>query len=179
MNTLDAAITNLCNVMVNSNDQMVNRRIDKAGYDRTLTGTVLEKSSKNADGSYDWTVVADGTTYGINSTMCDITAVGQKVRLYIPNHNYEKKYAEVIGGTANHPTKAVYAEKVSYQSSDEQDDDISYDSITETWTYPTGDSETRVYYLKIKARGTDDEEVIQIIFPDNSTMDLENFKTLM
>lgn len=70
-------------------------QIKKAGYDKTLVGFVSEKV-ENDDGSYYWIVQVEGAAYKIKPENCNIADVGQAVKLYIPNHDYKNKYAEVI-----------------------------------------------------------------------------------
>ena len=69
--------------------------IKKSDFDKTLIGFVSEKIERD-DGSYRWRIQTNGVAYDIKPEMCDITDVGQRVRLFLPNHKYQDKYAEVI-----------------------------------------------------------------------------------
>ena len=73
--------------------------INKADYDKTLIGFVSEKivpEKPKDDNDYKWRIQTNGVAYDIKPSACNITAVGQRVRLYVPNHSLKDKYAEVI-----------------------------------------------------------------------------------
>ena len=98
----------------------------------------------------------------IKPERCNITDTGQRVRLFLPNHSYKDKYAEVITDYANnHPDKVVY-----------NDDD---GTITETWKLNDMTQEEHVYTLSFENKGTANEQVTAITFPDGSVMTLEGF----
>lgn len=81
------------------NDDMANTRIKKAGYDKTLIGWVSQKivpENPNNSQDFKWRIQTNGVAYDIESSACNITSVGQRVRLYVPNHSYKDKYAEVV-----------------------------------------------------------------------------------
>ena len=86
--------------------------LKKAGYDKTLIGFVSDQQTKD-DGTVQWEIQTEGAAYMIDAKKSNITTVGQRVRLYLPNHDYRNKYAEVITDYEfDHPSKAVYdAEK--------------------------------------------------------------------
>lgn len=69
--------------------------LKKAGYDKTLIGFVSDQQTKN-DGTVQWEIQTEGAAYMIDAKKSNITTVGQRVRLYLPNHDYRNKYAEVI-----------------------------------------------------------------------------------
>ena len=69
--------------------------IKKSDFDKTLIGFVSEKV-ENENGSYYWVIQVEGAAYKIKSERCNITDTGQRVRLFLPNHSYKDKYAEVI-----------------------------------------------------------------------------------
>ena len=81
------------------NCDMANTRINKADYDKTLIGFVSEKivpENPKDDNDYKWRIQTNGVAYDIKPSACNITSVGQRVRLYVPNHSLKDKYAEVI-----------------------------------------------------------------------------------
>ena len=147
------------------NCDMANTRIKKADYDKTLIGFVSEKivpeNPKDAN-DYKWRIQTNGVAYDIKPSACNITSVGQRVRLYVPNHSLKDKYAEVIDeGEYNHPSKVVY-----------NDTD---NTITETYNLIDNTVDTKIYKLTIKNEGSTNEEVTAITFPDGSIMTLEGF----
>lgn len=84
------------------NCDMANTRIKKADYDKTLIGFVSEKivpENPKDDNDYKWRIQTNGVAYDIKPSACNITVVGQRVRLYVPNHSLKDKYAEVIENT--------------------------------------------------------------------------------
>ena len=85
--------------MGQANEGLTNTRIKKADYDKTLIGFVSEKivpENPKDDNDYKWRIQTNGVAYDIKPSACNITSVGQRVRLYVPNHSLKDKYAEVI-----------------------------------------------------------------------------------
>ena len=164
-------------------DDLSSYRINKADYDKTLIGYVSEKIiPENPKDAYDykWRIQTNGTAYDIKPSACNITSVGQRVRLYIPNHDYYNKYAEVLTGDENtHPTKVVYSDGKSTEITDSGTDKhtVTNDTITETWQNVDGTSYQTQYTIVVKDKGTIDENVEKMIFPDGSEMKLEGFQT--
>ena len=121
--TSDKKISKLSDEITMASDNIASNKINKADYDKTLIGYVSEKIiPENPKDAYDykWRIQTNGTAYDIKPSACNITSVGQRVRLYVPNHSLKDKYAEVIDdGGYNHPTKVVF-----------NDDD---NTITETY----------------------------------------------
>ena len=146
-------------------ENLSSNRINKADYDKTLIGFVSEKivpENPKDDNDYKWRIQTNGVAYDIKPSACNITSVGQRVRLYVPNHSLKDKYAEVIDdGRYNHPTKVVF-----------NDDD---NTITETYNLIDDTVETKKYTLTIINEGQSGEEVTAITFPDGSIMTLEGF----
>lgn len=160
-NNVNKRIDELTTNFAKSYDDLVEKNISKAGYDKTLIGFVSEKIERE-DGSYRWRIQTNGTAYDVAPEMCNITEVGQRVRLYVPNHSFKDKYAEVIDNYCyTHPDKAVY--------------DDTTDDITETWKMNDSTLETRVFHLDIVNKNTSEESVTAIHFPDGSVMSLEGF----
>ena len=158
-------IDNVVNKTAKNTETLSADRIKKAGYDKTLIGWVSEKivpENPNNSQDFKWRIQTNGVAYDIKPSACNITSVGQRVRLYVPNHSYKDKYAEVIDETEyNHPTKVVF-----------NDDD---NTITETFNLLDDTVKTKVYQLTVKNEGQGDEEVTAITFPDGSVMSLEGF----
>ena len=148
------------NIAIGINDN-AKAMIKKSDFDKTLIGFVSEKV-ENENGSYYWVIQVEGAAYKIKPERCNITDTGQRVRLFLPNHSYKDKYAEVITDYANnHPDKVVY-----------NDDD---GTITETWKLNDMTQEEHVYTLSFENKGTANEQVTAITFPDGSVMTLEGF----
>ena len=146
-------------------ENLSSNRISKADYDKTLIGFVSEKivpKNPKDDNDYKWRIQTNGVAYDIKPSACNITSVGQRVRLYVPNHSLKDKYAEVIDeGGYNHPTKVVF--------------DDNTNTVTETYNLIDGTVETRSFTLNIENEGSSNEEVTAITFPDGSVMKLEGF----
>lgn len=93
------AIDNYTQKASSESRDMANTRIEKAGYDKTLIGWVSQKivpENPKDDSDFKWRIQTNGVAYDIKPSACNITSVGQRVRLYVPNHSYKDKYAEVI-----------------------------------------------------------------------------------
>ena len=148
-------------------ENLSSNRIKKADYDKTLIGFVSEKivpENPKGDNDYKWRIQTNGAAYDIKPSACNITSVGQRVRLYVPNHSLKDKYAEVIENS--HPSKVVY--------------DDNKDTITETWGLLEDETQDnsktiRTYKLTIENKDSSNEEVTAITFPDGSIMTLEGF----
>lgn len=135
--------------------------LKKAGYDKTLIGFVSDQQTKD-DGTVQWEIQTEGAAYMIDAKKSNITTVGQRVRLYLPNHDYRNKYAEVITDYEfDHPSSVEY--------------DSEKCTVTETWLLSDKTEETRVFTLTVKDKGSSSEEVTAITFPDGSVMSLKNF----
>ena len=149
-------------------ENLSSNRINKADYDKTLIGFVSEKivpEKPKDDNDYKWRIQTNGVAYDIKPSACNITAVGQRVRLYVPNHSLKDKYAEVIENNQiakQHPISAVYKENAITK------DGKIYDTVTETWEQ---EETQRVYMIELNS----EKQPIAIIFPDKTSMSLEGF----
>lgn len=107
---IDKQVNKLSNNIATTSDNLTSNRIKKADYDKTLIGFVSEKivpeNPKNAN-DYKWRIQTNGVAYDIKPSACNITAVGQRVRLYVPNHSLKDKYAEVIDDNNDIPTEII------------------------------------------------------------------------
>ncbi len=160
---LNKGINKFTSSYANLYDKLVTKNLDKADFDKTYTGFVSEKIERD-DGSYRWRIQTNGTAYDIKPEMCNITSVGQKVRLYIPSHNYKDKYAEVIDETKYSHPDTMYINKED-------------DSITETYHMLDGTVENKTYKLTKKNKGLYNEEVTAITLPNGQTIKLSGFYT--
>ena len=91
-------------------ENLSSNRINKADYDKTLIGFVSEKivpEKPKDDNDYKWRIQTNGVAYDIKPSACNITSVGQRVRLYVPNHSLKDKYAEVIDDNNDIPTEII------------------------------------------------------------------------
>ena len=149
-------------------ENLSSTRINKADYDKTLIGFVSEKivpENPKDDNDYKWRIQTNGVAYDIKPSACNITSVGQRVRLYVPNHSLKDKYAEVIENNQiakQHPISAVYKENAITK------DGKIYDTVTETWEQ---EETQRVYMIELNS----EKQPIAIIFPDKTSMSLEGF----
>lgn len=93
--TIKKQITSTVKKIGEINENFTLNRINKANYDKTYIGFVSEKVERD-DGTYKWRVQAEGIAYDVSSDNCNISKVGQRVRLYVPVNKLANKYAEVI-----------------------------------------------------------------------------------
>lgn len=138
---IDKRMDVLSDKITMASDDIASNKIKKADYDKTLIGFVSEKivpENPKDDNDYKWRIQTNGVAYDIKPSACNITSVGQRVRLYVPNHSMKDKYAEVIDDTNDIPTEII---KVS-----SNEVIIKYKDRTATWT-AEGSGNTR-YNLK-------------------------------
>lgn len=163
--------------------------ISKSPFDQTYIGRVVDKEINNSSTINNgyitrWIVVANGRMFRVNADSSNITAVGQKVRIYLPNNDKNSVYAETIN-PATAPDKIVYIENDSqYDSFKEygvntskeiEIEDVTIDSITETWQLADKSTLKRLFILTVINAGESDEEVTNIICPDGKKINLEGF----
>lgn len=169
-------VENLSSLIVVNADNLSKQRIDTSPFDKTMLGTVVDKKTVERINDPEegtkvkrtqWTVACNGVQYKIWETDCDITSVGQKVRVYNPNNKGTKLYAEVIDNTKRtfllrHPSTCTY----NWQTH----------KITETWLLADGTQDTEEYQLYIRTdQTTGEEEVYKMELPDGTTIDLNGF----
>lgn len=111
-------------------------QIKKADFDKTYVGWVAAKryvdpKKTGEKDDFRWCIQTDGAEYEIKPEMSNITAVGQKVRLYVPNHEYKNKYAEVIISADSSKLNGV-PDKVIKVSDNEIH--AYYGNIRQVWT---------------------------------------------
>lgn len=173
----------------NSFNKYANHCISEMPSDHTYIGRVVDKETYKDTYSNQtlikrWLVAANGKSYYVNVENADIKSVGQSVRLYIPNNNKDKAFAEVIN-PATAPDKIVYKENdEDYDDYKEYGvdekrgitkDDVVVDTIIETWNLADKTELKRVYVMTVINGDTPDEEVTSLICPDGKQIMLEGF----
>ena len=167
----------------------VSKNISQSPADHTYIGRVVDKETYKDTYSNQtlikrWLVAANGKSYYVNVENADIKSVGQSVRLYIPNNNKDKAFAEVIN-PATAPDKIVYKENdEDYDDYKEYGvdsnrgitkDDVVIDTIAETWNLADKTELTRLYIMTVINADTSDEEVTSMVCPDGKQIMLEGF----
>lgn len=124
---IDKKISKLSDEITMASDNIASNKINKADYDKTLIGFVSAKivpEKPKDENDFKWRIQTNGTAYDIKPSACNITSVGQRVRLYVPNHSMKDKYAEVIDNsdcTAINITK----DKITFSYSDSTTEDVT------------------------------------------------------
>ena len=188
MSFLDSA-TQLGDTFATKNGSYTSKNISQSPSDHTYIGRVVDKETYKDTYSNQtlikrWLVAANGKSYYVNVENADIKSVGQSVRLYIPNNNKDKAFAEVIN-PATAPDKIVYKENdKDYDDYKEYGvdekrgitkDDVVVDTIIETWNLADKTELKRVYVMTVINGDTPDEEVTSLICPDGKQIMLEGF----
>lgn len=188
MSFLDSA-TQLGDNFATKNGSYTSKNISQSPSDHTYIGRVVDKETyKDAYSNQTlikrWLVAANGKSYYVNVENADIKSVGQSVRLYIPNNNKDKAFAEVIN-PATAPDKIVYKENdEDYDDYKEYGvdsnrgitkDDVVIDTIAETWNLADKTELTRLYIMTVINADTSDEEVTSMVCPDGKQIMLEGF----
>ena len=188
MSFLDSA-TQLGDNFATKNGSYTSKNISQSPSDHTYIGRVVDKETYKDTYSNQtlikrWLVAANGKSYYVNVENSDIKSVGQSVRLYIPNNNKDKAFAEVIN-PATAPDKIVYKENdKDYDDYKEYGvdekrgitkDDVVVDTIIETWNLADKTELKRVYVMTVINGDTPDEEVTSLICPDGKQIMLEGF----
>ena len=188
MSFLDSA-TQLGDNFATKNGSYTSKNISQSPSDHTYIGRVVDKETYKDTYSNQtlikrWLVAANGKSYYVNVENADIKSVGQSVRLYIPNNNKDKAFAEVIN-PATAPDKIVYKENdKDYDDYKEYGvdekrgitkNDVVVDTIIETWNLADKTELKRVYVMTVINGDTPDEEVTSLICPDGKQIMLEGF----
>ena len=186
MSFLDSA-TQLGDNFATKNGSYTSKNISQSPADHTYIGRVVDKETYKDTYSNQtlikrWLIAANGKSYYVNVENADIKSVGQSVRLYIPNNNKDKAFAEVIN-PATAPDKIVYKENdKDYDDYKEYGvdekrgitkDDVVVDTIIETWNLADKTELKRVYVMTVINGDTPDEEVTSLICPDGKQIMLE------
>ena len=137
-------------------------QINKSDFDKTYIGKVIGSIKDDNEKVVRWQIFANASTFNVLAENCNVIAVGQRVRMFIPSNQRDMVYAEVITDYEfDHPSKVVY--------------DDEKGTVTETWLLSDKTEETRVLTLTIEGKDSPTEEVTAITFPDGSVMSLEGF----
>ena len=151
-------ILNCANELIHKN----NSQINKSDFDKTYIGKVIGSIKDDNEKVVRWQIFANASTFNVLAENCNVIAVGQRVRMFIPSNQRDMVYAEVITDYEfDHPSKVVY--------------DDEKGTVTETWLLSDKTEETRVLTLTIEGKDSPIEEVTAITFPDGSVMSLEGF----
>ena len=151
-------ILNCANELIHKN----NSQINKSNFDKTYIGKVIGSIKDDNEKVVRWQIFANASTFNVLAENCNVIAVGQRVRMFIPSNQRDMVYAEVITDYEfDHPSKVVY--------------DDEKGTVTETWLLSDKTEETRVLTLTIEGKDSPIEEVTAITFPDGSVMSLEGF----
>ena len=185
-------------------DTVVKDRLAKSAIDRTYEATIIEvlfnKNTIKTDDNYNKykvrygnseqdIVIDDGNAHSVN----------EKVYITAPCNNLGKK---TIDFNKNfYPYKLVYEDGTSTENLNINGEikEVTIDTITENWNVITEyerDKATQViklddttklpkivsnffypvqYKFAVENKGSDDENVIAMIFPDGQLMEIENF----
>lgn len=133
-----------------ASDKIASNKINKADYDKTLIGFVSAKivpENPKDDNDYKWRIQTNGVAYDIKPSSCNITSVGQRVRLYVPNHSMKDKYAEVIDENSIVCTNlAINNDKIifSYNDNTSQEVAITRDSNQRITSFSIGEKTVEV-----------------------------------
>lgn len=172
-----------------SNGSYTTKNISKSSFDKTYIGHVVDKETyKDMRNGLTlikrWLIAANGTAYYVNVENADIKSVGQTVRLYVPNNDKSKAFAEVIN-PATAPDKIVYTENdPNYDDYKEYGvnknknitkDDVTIDTIVTTWNLADKTELKRSYIITIINKDKSDEEATSIVCPDGKQIDLKGF----
>lgn len=154
-----------CSKLAYEVDKINKNRIDKASFDKTYIGMIQEvcfnaDTPTNAQEYQRYKILYNGNEAYVYIRDGIIHSVGDRIMVTLPNGKIKDKYVEVLTPNA-HPTKIEY--------------DNDNDKIIETWKNNVGTEVKREYKLTVENKGTDDEQVSQITFPDGTVMDVTGF----
>lgn len=154
--------TKSLDTFVNKITNRTTSQINKSDFDKTYIGKVIGSIKDDNEKVVRWQIFANASTFNVLAENCNVVAVGQRVRMFIPSNQRDMVYAEVITDYEfDHPSKVVY--------------DSEKCTVTETWLLSDKTEETRVLTLTIEGKDSPTEEVTAITFPDGSVMSLEGF----
>ena len=154
--------TKSLDTFVNKITNRTTSQINKSNFDKTYIGKVIGSIKDDNEKVVRWQIFANASTFNVLAENCNVVAVGQRVRMFIPSNQRDMVYAEVITDYEfDHPSKVVY--------------DSEKCTVTETWLLSDKTEETRVLTLTIEGKDSPTEDVTAITFPDGSVMSLEGF----
>ena len=150
-------------ILAQQTDSIVEARIKTAPYDKTYDGIItavkFNKNTKETDSNYNkYTVKFNLIERDFIINDGQIHSVGERVKVHIPNNDPLKKYVDNINnGKRILPVTIIY--------------DNENDTITEIYN---GDFE-RKFTLTVENKGTENEEVTSMTFPDGQVVNFVGF----
>lgn len=150
-------------------DRLVNQRIKTAPYDKTYSGIIsdvlFEPTTDIKDEKFGQYKIRYGTgtekTIKLNDGL--IHEIGERVKVHVPENNRNRMYIEPI-------VKRVVPSKIVYD--DEKTSFIEHRKIETNGKVYEIESE---YKLVVKNKGTENEEVEKMIFPDGTEVVFEGW----
>ena len=149
--------------LVQQIDSIVEARIQKAPYDKTYDGIItavkFNKDTKETDSNYNkYTVKFNLIERDFIINDGQIHSIGERVKVHIPNNDSVNKYIETnINSSRTLPVTIVY--------------DNENDTITEIYN---GNLQ-RKFTLTVENKGTENEEVTSMTFPDGRVISFVGF----
>lgn len=95
-NNIKKAIDNYTSKVSYENYDMTNTSINKSNFDKTYIGKVIGSIKDDNEKVVRWQIFANASTFNVLAENCNVIAVGQRVRMFIPSNQRDMVYAEVI-----------------------------------------------------------------------------------
>ena len=149
--------------LVQQIDSIVEARIQKAPYDKTYDGIItavkFNKDTKETDSNYNkYTVKFNLIERDFIINDGQFHSIGERVKVHIPNNDPMNKYVETnVDSSHILPVTIVY--------------DNENDTITEIYN---GNLQ-RKFTLAVENKGTENEEVTSMTFPDGRVISFVGF----
>ena len=177
----DNANANAVDSLIDSIYKCMQTGVQQASFDTTYTGIItkvnFDENTKPTDKTYNnYAVKYNGVERNFYIKDGITHKVGEAVRVHVPKNNSTSRYVEVINNNGSHPYHIEYNDdddtitelwcndKTAIANYFEKQEPIDEDKITQ-----------RVFTLVVENKGTENEEVTQMIFPDGSKMELKGF----
>lgn len=156
-------------VITQAVDRLVIQRIKTAPYDKTYSGIIsdvlFEPTADIKDENFGKYKIRYGTgtekTIKLNDGL--VHEVGERVKVHVPENNRNRMYIEPI-------VKRVVPYKIVYN--DEKTSFIEHRKIETNGKVYEIESE---YKLTVENKGTEQEEVKKMTFPDGSVVEFEGW----
>lgn len=136
--------TKSLDTFVNKITNRTTSQINKSNFDKTYIGKVIGSIKDDNEKVVRWQIFANASTFNVLAENCNVTEIGQRVRMFIPSNQRDMVYAEVITVSGAHirgelPDKIV---KVS-------DNEVYavYGKYKQTWT-AKGSGNTRTDFVE-------------------------------
>lgn len=150
-------------------DRLVNQRIKNAPYDKTYSGIIsdvlFEPSTDIKDEKFGQYKIRYGTGTEKIIKLNDglVHEIGERVKVHVPENDRNRMYIEPI-------IKRVIPYKIVYN--DEKTSFIEHRKIETNGKVYEIESE---YKLTVENKGTEQEEVKKMTFPDGSVIEFEGW----